>query len=73
MSGVDLEAIRLRADNDECEGVHGSGSCEVCDAAWVDRGDLLAEVDRLRAALTRIVDDSGDAHHHASRALEGNP
>ena len=38
-----------------------------------DRRALLAEVDRLRAVLKEIVDDSGDAHHHASRALEGTP
>ena len=57
MSGVDLEAIRRRANNDECGGYHSSGSCDVCDAAWIDRDEMLAEVERLRAELDGVRAD----------------
>lgn len=61
MTPADLEAIRRRL-----------ADCGPLDAgAGHDAVALVAEVDRLRAALTRIVEDPTDAHHHARRALEG--
>lgn len=59
-----LEEIRAR---------DGLGSCAKWREGVDDRAALLAEVDRLRGVLERIVDDSGDAYHHARRALEGTP